>query len=88
MLTDLQKKGALFFHFSPWFFYFLNLLASRVNLIMIVVSSLPLALTMSRLFLVSKNYPFLVSTWYRPPDSPVSLFNEFEELVRKIDTGN
>ena len=32
-----------------------NLMASRVNLIMIVVSSLPLALTMSRLFLVSKN---------------------------------
>ena len=27
-----------------------------------------------------------MSTWYRPPDSPVSLFNEFEELVRKIDT--
>ena len=24
---------------------------------------------------------FLVATWYRPPDSPVSIFNEFEELV-------
>lgn len=29
-----------------------------------------------------------MSTWYRPPDSPVSLFNEFEELVRKLDAGN
>lgn len=29
-----------------------------------------------------------MSTWYKPPDSPVSLFNEFEELVCKIDAGN
>ena len=26
-----------------------------------------------------RSRPFLVATWYRPPDSPVSLFNEFEE---------
>ena len=29
-----------------------------------------------------------MATWYRPPDSPVSLFNEFEELVNKVDAGN
>ena len=29
-----------------------------------------------------------MSTWYRPPDSPVSLFDEIEESVRKIDAGN
>ena len=32
--------------------------------------------------------PFLVVTWYRPPDSSVSLFNEFEELVNKVDGAN
>ena len=26
---------------------------------------------------------FLVSTWYGPPDSPVSVFNDFEEVVMK-----
>ena len=50
-----EKKVPCFFTFLRGFFIVLNLLASRVNLIMIVVSSLPLALTMSRLFLVSKN---------------------------------
>ena len=35
-----------------------------------------------------RSRPFLVATWYRPPDSPVSLFNEFEELVNKVDAGN
>jgi len=35
-----------------------------------------------------RSRPFLVSTWYRPPDSPVNLFNEFEELVHKIEAGN
>ena len=35
-----------------------------------------------------RSRPFLVSTWYRPPDTPMSLFNEFEELVNKIDAGH
>ena len=35
-----------------------------------------------------RSRPFLVATWYRPPDSPVSLFDEFEELVNKVDAGN
>ena len=25
--------------------------------------------------------PFLVTTWYRPPKSPIQLFNKFEEIV-------
>ena len=28
---------------------------------------------------------FVVRTWYRPPGSPIELFNEFEKLIRKID---
>ena len=35
-----------------------------------------------------RSKPFLVSTWYRPPDSPVSVFNDFEEVVMKIDAEN
>jgi len=35
-----------------------------------------------------RSRPFLVATCYRPPNSTVSLFNEFEELVNKVDTGN
>ena len=35
-----------------------------------------------------RSRPFLVSTWYRPPDSPVSFFNDFEEVVMKIDAEN
>ena len=30
----------------------------------------------------------LVSTWYRPPDSPVSLFNEFETMIGELDAEN
>ena len=30
----------------------------------------------------------LVSTWYRPPDSPVSYFTEFEKMVGSFDTEN
>jgi len=32
--------------------------------------------------------PFLVSTWYRPPNSLPYLFNEFENLIGKIDSLN
>ena len=35
-----------------------------------------------------RSKPFLVGTWYRPPDSPVSVFNDFEEVVMKIDAEN
>ena len=31
---------------------------------------------------------FLVSTWYRPPNSPPERFNEFENVIDKIDAGN
>ena len=30
--------------------------------------------------------PFLVTTWYRPPKSPVELFDKFEEIIRKADS--
>ena len=32
--------------------------------------------------------PFLVSTWYRPPNSPPDLFDDFENLISKIDGSN
>ena len=36
--------------------------------------------------------PFLVSTWYKPPNSPPDLFNDFESLIDgddcKIDGSN
>lgn len=35
-----------------------------------------------------RSKPFLVSTWYSPNDSPVSVFNDFEEVVMKIDAEN
>ena len=30
--------------------------------------------------------PFLMSTWYRPPSSPIDIFYPFEKLVDKIDS--
>jgi len=35
-----------------------------------------------------RSRPFLVSTWYRHPDSPVSVFKDIEEVVMKIDEEN
>ena len=32
-----------------------------------------------------KSKPFLVSAWYRPPDSPIEIFTYFEEFLRKMD---
>ena len=32
--------------------------------------------------------PFLISTWYRPPNSPVVKFNFFETLLGKLDSEN
>ena len=35
-----------------------------------------------------KSKPFLVSCWYRLPDSPVEMFNNYEELVKKMNSEN
>ena len=32
-----------------------------------------------------KTKPFLVTTWYRPPNTPVESFQEFEKLLKHID---
>lgn len=32
--------------------------------------------------------PFLITTWYRPPKSPVELFDKFEEILIKLDSSN
>ena len=29
--------------------------------------------------------PFLISTWYRLPNSPIDLFNKFKSILRHID---
>ena len=29
--------------------------------------------------------PFLISNWYRPPNSPIELFDKFEVLLAKIE---
>ena len=35
-----------------------------------------------------RSTPFLVGTWYRPPNSPPNLFSEFEKVIAKIDAEN
>ena len=35
-----------------------------------------------------KSKPFLVSTWYRPPSSPVEKFEYFESLLSRLDLEN
>ena len=35
-----------------------------------------------------RSKPFLVVTWYRPPDSSVEIFSYFESLIGKIDAEN
>ena len=32
--------------------------------------------------------PFVVATWYRPPDSPTEIFTHFESLVGRLDSQN
>ena len=32
--------------------------------------------------------PFLISTWYRPPNSPVELFDKFHVILEKIESLN
>ena len=36
----------------------------------------------------TRSKPFLVGTWYRPPNSPSDLFPQFEILLDKIDSEN
>ena len=35
-----------------------------------------------------RSKPFVVTTWYRPPDSLVDIFRPFEELIGKLDSEN
>ena len=35
-----------------------------------------------------RSKPILVSTWYRPPDSPVSHLTEFERMIGSFDAEN
>ena len=30
--------------------------------------------------------PFIVSTWYKPPNSPQDIFRQFESLIDKVDS--
>ena len=32
--------------------------------------------------------PFVIVTWYRPPDSPIGSFSPFESLIGKLDSEN
>ena len=32
--------------------------------------------------------PFLIATWYRPPESPVEIFNRFKSLTGELDAMN
>ena len=33
-----------------------------------------------------RSNPILISTWYRPPDTPTTIFDNFEELIGKMDS--
>ena len=33
-----------------------------------------------------RSKPILISTWYRPPDTPIAIFDNFEELIAKMDS--
>ena len=33
-----------------------------------------------------RSKPILISTWYRPPDTPITIFDNFEELIGKMDS--
>ena len=35
-----------------------------------------------------KAKPFLLNTWYRPPDMPVDVFTDYEILMQKMDHEN
>ena len=35
-----------------------------------------------------KSKPFLINSWYRPPDSALELFNIYEDLITHMDSEN
>ena len=35
-----------------------------------------------------KSKSVLINTWHRPPDSPIELFDVYEEYVKKMDSKN
>ena len=35
-----------------------------------------------------RSKPFVLTAWYRPPDSLVATFRPFEELIGKLDSEN
>ena len=35
-----------------------------------------------------RSKPFVVATWYRPPDSPIGIFSPSETLIGKLDSEN
>ena len=36
----------------------------------------------------SNSVPMFISTWYRPPGTPIELFDIFESVLEKIDSTN
>ena len=32
--------------------------------------------------------PFFLNTWYKPPDMPIEAFDEYEQCIQKMDSGN
>ena len=39
-------------------------------------------------FFKNKNRPFLITTWYRPPNDPMDMLYKFENCLRLIDNEN
>ena len=35
-----------------------------------------------------KSKPFLINSWYRPPDSALELLNIYEDLITRMDSEN
>ena len=35
-----------------------------------------------------RSKPFLINSWYRPPDSALELFNIYEDLITRMDSEN
>ena len=33
-----------------------------------------------------RSKPILISSWYRRPDTPIAIFDDFEELIAKINS--
>ena len=58
----------------------------------LIIKSVPTFLTQTSNSYVQiqkpKANPFLLSNWYRPPNSPIELFDKFEALHGRIETEN